>query len=202
MITIARPFQVLMLFLFVMLIAAAATTGCGDAIEGTATAQALAMGVPMPPSVPDPSLNPPAGNRIAFELEATGTQDYACATSATGPVWSFVFPEAVLTRGGRMQGVHYFGPTWEALDLSAVVGQKVAEFKPDQTAIPWLLLSAKSHAGDGRMARVTFIQRLNTVGGIAPAATACDAAHLGTVTRVPYTATYAFYVASNRAHGN
>ena len=45
------------------------------------------------------------------------------------------------------------------------------------------------------MAKVTFIHRLDTVGGLAPAASACDAGHVGTVARIGYSATYFFYEA-------
>ena len=40
---------------------------------------------------------------------------------------------------------------------------------------------------------MTSIQRLSTVGGIAPAATGCDGTKLGTIAQVPYTAQYFFY---------
>jgi hypothetical protein len=77
------------------------------------------------------------------------------------------------------------------------VGTKIAAFVVDPTAIPWLLLQAASHVGDGRMSSVTYIQRFDTVGGIAPAG-GCDATTVGTVARVDYTATYYFYRAKDR----
>jgi hypothetical protein len=64
------------------------------------------------------------------------------------------------------------------------------------SAIPELLLEAASHAGAGKMAEVTYIQRLNTAGGLAPA-TGCDASHINATAKVPYTAQYAFYKASS-----
>ena len=60
------------------------------------------------------------------------------------------------------------------------------------TTIPWLLLRANSTEGPGVFQGVTFIQRLNTVGGTAPT-TNCDAAHVGQEARVSYTAEYWFY---------
>jgi hypothetical protein len=63
----------------------------------------------------------------------------------------------------------------------------------DGTAIPWLLLKAVSNEGDGRMAKITYIQRLDTAGGIAPPASDCNASRLDTVERVDYVATYFFY---------
>ena len=65
----------------------------------------------------------------------------------------------------------------------------------DPTAIPWLLLSTNAAAGpDGdRLAGTTYIQRLATTGGLAPAAAACNESTAGTVEEVPYTADYTFW---------
>ena len=60
-------------------------------------------------------------------------------------------------------------------------------------AIPWLLLAADSSQGDGVLAGVDYIQRLETRGGLAPAG-ACDPAADATVA-VPYRARYVFYAA-------
>jgi len=47
-------------------------------------------------------------------------------------------------------GKHYAGPTWESNDGSKVVGEvKARDDGPAPTAIPWLLLSAKSTSGNG-----------------------------------------------------
>ena len=65
----------------------------------------------------------------------------------------------------------------------------------DPNAIPWLLLKAtKTTAGRGGnlLAPTTFIQRINTVGGLAPTE-ACNAAKSGTVREVSYGADYFFY---------
>jgi hypothetical protein len=60
-------------------------------------------------------------------------------------------------------------------------------------AIPWLLLRAVSTEGPGIFERTTFIQRVNTMGGAAPATAPTQA---GQEARVPYTAEYYFYRAS------
>ena len=76
-----------------------------------------------------------------------------------------------------------------------MVGElKAKDDGPDPAAIPWLLLSAKSTTGIGVFARTQSIQRLNTVGGKAPAE-GCDQAHAGKEARIAYKATYAFSVA-------
>jgi hypothetical protein len=75
------------------------------------------------------------------------------------------------------------------------VGRAVANATPDPDSIPWLLLTATDHQGDGVMKQVSSIQRLSTKGGKAPA-TGCDASHKGDKTHVHYTATYRFYAPS------
>jgi len=65
---------------------------------------------------------------------------------------------------------------------------------PVSTAIPWLLLKVTSHAGaaTGVFSDVTYVQRLNTSKGVAPAA-GCDAAHVNTDQPVSYSADYYYY---------
>ncbi len=146
------------------------------------------------PTPSDPSLNVEAGNQLAFWYDAVGVQIYVCQADPTGKLaWTLKAPDAKLHGcGGRAAGTHYAGPTWQAKDGSRVTATRVAGYQPDPTAIPELLLKAATHEGSGRMAKVSFIQRLETTGGTAPAS-GCDAEHLGTTTRVDYTATYYFY---------
>ena len=63
---------------------------------------------------------------------------------------------------------------------------------PQADAIPWLLLAATTHTGQGKFSKVTFVQRVNTTGGKAPA-TGCDAATVGKEARAAYTADYIFW---------
>lgn len=149
-----------------------------------------------------PIITPPAGNSVFLVGHATGVQIYVCQAKADDPSkfeWSFTAPEADLTNEkGEKIAKHYAGPTWEARDGSKVVGevqQKVDAPKPG--AIPWLLLKAKSNKGPGTFAKVTYIQRVDTEGGVAPAA-GCDQAHTNTEARVDYRANYYFYVLGHR----
>lgn len=154
--------------------------------KAEASASACSQDVPA-------ALRAPAGNTLAFEVQAEGVQIYGCVASGGAFAWAFQAPEArLLGPGGQAVGKHYAGPTWEASDGSKVTGAKVEGATPDPAAIPWLLLRAASHAGSGRMGEVTFVQRLGTAGGNAPA-TGCDAAHVGAIARVPYHAAYCFY---------
>jgi hypothetical protein len=133
---------------------------------------------------------------LALQVRAAGFQIYTCAANADSPrfEWTLKAPEADLfdTAGDEI-GRHYAGPTWELTDGSKVGGKVVARAEaPDHEAIPWLRLDATSNAGTGRLAGVSSIQRVNTVGG-APPSKPCDLAHLNAQVRVPYAATYSFY---------
>lgn len=163
-------------------------------LAGSAAAKGKADGGKKIP----PDLAPPASAVLLFELGARGVQIYACEAAPNDPAafaWTFKGPEAeLLNASGDVVGDHFGGPTWRGHDGSAVVAavlERVDAPNPKK-AIPWLLLEAKSHAGSGVFSTVTHIQRLDTVGGVAPKK-GCDAEHAGDVARVPYTATYAFY---------
>ena len=115
-----------------------------------------------------------------------------------GTSWGASVPEAVLLDDdGNIVAIHYAGPTWESNSGSKVVGVVVPpRVTVDPDAIPWLLLAAvpAGTEGPGIFANTTYIQRVNTSGGKAPAA-AGD--FVGQVARVPYTAEYFFYRQSN-----
>jgi hypothetical protein len=148
------------------------------------------------PLVPE-NLRVPSGQTLSLVSPATGVQIYECSAAKNDPArfeWVFKAPEADLfDLSGKKIGKHYAGPTWESNDGSKVAGEvKARDDGPAATAIPWLLLAAKSASGKGVFSRTQSIQRLYTVGGKAPAA-ACSKAQLGREARVPYKATYYFY---------
>jgi hypothetical protein len=145
------------------------------------------------PEVPN-GLAVPEGQKVSFHAYAIGVQIYVATPSPADPtkfVWTFRAPEAVLfDNEGAAVGIHYAGPTWETESGSRVVGARMAGATVDATAIPWLLLRAVSTQGPGVLERTTYIQRVNTVGGLAPAAPPTQA---GEEARVPYTADYYFF---------
>src|SRR5688572_14913939 len=130
-----------------------------------------------------------AGSKLAFQVYADGDQIY----SWNGSSWAFVAPDAALyvdAAGHGLVGIHYGGPTWESLSGSKVVGTVLQRCTPDASAIPWLLLGVVSAEGPGIFDRVTFIQRVNTTGGLAPTD---PGSTIGEIARVPYTTVYLFY---------
>lgn len=150
------------------------------------------------PEVPS-NLKVPAGNKLIFHVFAKGVQIYRCTQDMADTnrfSWIFVAPDADLyAHAGKSRpvGRHYAGPTWESADGSKVVGLKLQQAdSPDPGAIPWLLLRSASGSGSGILGKVTFIQRVHTSGGKAPATTA-NRAHKGQEVCVAYTAEYFFY---------
>jgi len=188
-----------------VLLALAAPARAQEEIQAPAGKQAHQLGKDKrAPEVPA-SLQAPDGNKVSFQAYAIGVQIYgatASATSPTGFAWTFQAPEAVLfDADGNVVGMHYAfaGPTrpaWESESGSRVVGARtVPPVTVTSNAIPWLILSAvpTNTVGPGIFARTTYIQRVNTTGGLAPATAP---AALGQEARVPYTAEYFFYRAT------
>jgi hypothetical protein len=140
------------------------------------------------PSAPD-TLKPPAGEHLQAHAHASGQQIYTC----DGSKWILSGPDAKLfDQAGQKVGSHFAGPTWQWSDGSRVTGKPIASATPDPESIPWLLLTATGHTGDGVMKNVANIQRLQTKGGKAPA-NGCEESHKGAQARVSYTADYYFY---------
>jgi hypothetical protein len=132
-----------------------------------------------------------AGETLVATIHAQGAQVYECKADASGALaWQFREPVATLLSNGKTLGRHYAGPTWELADGSAVAA-KVAASAPgaSQSDIPLLKLAVVSQKGNGLLAGITSIQRLNTRGGVAKGP--CDSA--GAFLSVPYSADYAFY---------
>ena len=167
------------------LIAAAALTACASA--------------PMAPPVPD-NLRPGAQERAAFVRHARGVQVYRCDAADGGALtWTFIAPEAQLFENAASQaslGTHGAGPFWQGNDGSRVVGKVKARADASNAAadIPWLLLTTTSEGTNGQMSAVKSIQRVKTVGGVAPASGCVVSGDAGKQARVPYTADYVFFV--------
>jgi hypothetical protein len=137
------------------------------------------------------NIEAPAGNKLAFRVYAVGVQRYRW----NGASWDFVEPVATLYADPKYNvkvGIHYAGPTWESILGGKVVATRVDGCSPDPASIPWLLLRATS--ADGVLGSVTFIQRVNTKGGLAPIA---PGASTGVMAEIPYTTEYYFYRSGN-----
>jgi len=171
----------------------------------------------VPPIVPD-RIQVLAPNEVFLIGHAAGSQNYVCVPSGTGVDWSLFTPEATLFNDSIQQvTTHFFSvnpnpddrgairATWESSkDSSAVwaAATGVATFATDPAfvrpdAVAWVRLAAvgvePGPTGGDRLSRTTFIQRINTVGGLPPATGCTQATDLGKRAFIPYTADYVFY---------
>ena len=81
-----------------------------------------------------------------------------------------------MRRSKAATGKYYAGPTWEAADGSKITGKQVAVAPASAGNIPFQLV--KTEPGSGALKDVTYIQRVNTKGGVAPS-DACNAVDEG-----------------------
>ena len=148
----------------------------------------------------------------------------AAACPDSGFAWAFYGPQATLfdvEDGDDQQIITHFlspnpaeagkpRPTWQSSRDSSTVWvnntSPPAQSSTDAAfvaagAIPWLLLPVAGTqvgpTGGDKLTKTTFIQRLDTAGGVAPAAGTCaSAADAGKKALVPYSADYFFYKAA------
>ena len=141
----------------------------------------------------------------------------AAMCPASGFAFALFTPQATLFADNDKQVItHFFGPnlspippeiagtiraTWQdSRDTSTVwakVHQPNGAANVDPNAIAWLLLDVvgaqDGPIGSGTLTATTFIQRLNTSGGLAPSTGCSSLTDVGNQAFVPYTADYFFY---------
>lgn len=137
--------------------------------------------------------------------------------------WKLFTPEATLFSGEAGESnqlvTHFFSPNpdefnadpltsnhpiraaWQSSKDSSTVWARTMvatdSVMVNQSAIAWLKLTVvgtQDGKGRGVLTMTTFIHRVNTTGGLAPAADTCDSPQeVGRQAYVPYTADYIFY---------
>ena len=127
--------------------------------------------------------------KVVASFVGIGKQVYDCNTG--GP-FTFREPVAGLLSRGVQAAIHGKGPFWASFDGSRVEASGVGNApSPDPARnVAWLKLASTSTAGvAGVFSNVTFVQRLDTRGGVAPTGT-CTAPK---TVAVDYTANYVFW---------
>lgn len=143
--------------------------------------------------IPD-AIKVPAGHQAYMTVHAKGQQIYLCNLEQGNYAWKVQAPDAQLfDDDGRIVGKHYKGPIWEYKEGSQVQGKILEryDYAPGY-AIPWLLVKVVATKGKGAFTGTSYINRVNTEGGMPPGK-GCDGNHLGGEKRVNYTADYIFY---------
>ena len=140
----------------------------------------------------------PAGHTVAMETVGVGQITYECRAKKdmAGHEWVFVGPDAqLMDRMGKKVGKYYGPPaTWESNDGSKLTGAQVAVAPAAAGSIPLQLVKANPAMGMGAMQGVTYIQRVATQGGVAPAML-CDGSKVGVKQIVNYQADYILWKA-------
>jgi len=165
------------------------------------------------------------GNSPFLVGHAMGTQNYVCLAAGAGFAYALFTPQATLFDDhGRQIVTHFFSPnlapsdsnetvgtiraTWQDSDDTSTVWGKVIDSASRASdpgfvaadAIAWLKVAVlgveDGPQGGDALSGTTFIQRVNTSGGVAP--TNCTSpADVGRQAFVPYTADYFFYSADD-----
>jgi hypothetical protein len=144
---------------------------------------------------------------------AYGTQNYICQPSSSGVAWTLFGPQATLFNDRSEQiATHFLSAnpdengtlraTWQhSRDTSAVWARAVQNSTDPNYVAPgavaWLLLRVVgTEYGPGwgdKLTRTTWIQRVNTSGGVPPASGCSAATDLGRTAVMPYSTDYIFY---------
>jgi hypothetical protein len=176
---------------------------CTGALALCGMVAATALGGPTPQTEPGDALDPRTyapESKLFLVVHAIGVQKYTCQASGA---WLFTDPEATLyktTGVPQPVGTHFLNfatgrPVWQAKDGSSVEAARRVTVPAGADNIPWLLLEAvvTTAGSDGdRLTSTTWVQRLNTSGGVAPSGTCVPGDRIA----VPYTADYFFWKAA------
>jgi len=173
-----------------------------------------------PPPVPD-RIQVPEGAKAFLVGHAIGTQNYICLPSGAGFKFVLFTPEATLFGDDEKQIItHYFSPnlspippeiegtiraTWQDSHDTSTVWASATGAATNSTdpqfvqpgAVAWLRLEVVGRQGgpigSNELGPTTFIQRVNTSGGLAPSDGCSSLADVGKQAFQPYTADYFFY---------
>jgi hypothetical protein len=198
----------------ILLIACATALAVGFMVSRPQPAHAQKI---TPPPVPT-GIEVEAGNEVFLLGHGVGTQNYVCApcdptkpNCPLGVAFTLFTPQATLFDDQREQlTTHFFSPnpleggiiraTWQdSHDTSTVWGRVIGTATVRADSIAWLKLNVKDtgtqagRSGGNRLTKTTFIQRLNSVGGLAPSVGCLSSQDLGHQAFEQYTADYFFY---------
>jgi hypothetical protein len=137
-------------------------------------------------------LKAPEGGVEVMRLRGQGAQIFRCESQAAGLRWTYRLPEAELRDAqGEVLVRHGANLSFEHVDGSRLFGEIVDHVpSPNSDSLPWLLLKTRAY-GPGSLSAITYVERIETVGGMPPAS--CDSAQLNQVLRVPFSADFVFF---------
>jgi hypothetical protein len=176
-------------------------------------APAHAAAEPVAPALPPILI--PEGATPFLRTHAAGTQNYVCVDTGAGLAWRFAGPQATLFV--RLAGfpqqltTHFLSPnpdeggiaraTWQGSFDTSRIWARAAQIVDDPAVvgagnIPWLLLervgARRGPTGGRLLSQATWIQRINTSGGVAPSTGCSQPSDAGAIALVPYSTDYVF----------
>jgi hypothetical protein len=162
------------------------------------TAHAAVQTTSASPVIPD-AIKVPAGNVLLFQAFGPGVHIYNCPTNAASNATPFTI---VYSNADQKQIIGTLDSPDGLLRWSDLVGNSVIAVpqvvvpSPNPANIPLVLLKAQAHLGpgNGMLSQVTFIQRVNTNGGTAPAGGCMNKNQAQE--SLPFSTTYIFYKAA------
>ncbi len=176
---------------------------------------APALAAAGPGAIALPPVLVPEGATPFLRTHAVGTQNYVCVGTGAGLAWRFAGPQATLfvrVAGFQQQlTTHFLSPnpdeagiaraTWQGSFDSSRVWARATQTVDDPAIvgagnIPWLLLqrvgARRGPTGGGSLSQATWIQRINTSGGVAPSTGCSQPTDAGAIALVPYSTDYVF----------
>jgi hypothetical protein len=134
----------------------------------------------------------PDGQDVVLRLTAKGAQVFRCERVEKTFEWRFRQPDAELFNAeGKPVGRHGANFSFEHRDGSRLIGTVKAHDKaPTPDTLPWLLFSTRSF-GKGELSGITYVQRIDTLGGMPPPG--CTAQEANRLLRVEFSAVFVFY---------
>jgi hypothetical protein len=176
------------------LVAAALVCGCAIPPGQDRPGPAAATDSPSPaPSLGFFSrIKVPDGHAPVLQLAAKGAQVFRCERTGATFEWRFRQPDAELFDDlGKPVARHGANFSFEHRDGSRLLGTVEAHDKAASAdALPWLLFSTRSF-GNGTLSGITYVQRIDTRGGMPPPS--CAAQEANRLLRVEFAATFVFY---------
>jgi len=173
-----------------------ASTALRIALCASLLAPAMGIAAIAEPTGLQPRLRALPDEEPAFMLTANGVHVYECRAApgrSGGYAWTFTNPDATLFEGSRSIGTQSAPNLWESSSDRSSVSAVVQATQPAGDAnLPWTSMRAQSASETGLFSGVTRVQRVNTVGGVAPAS-GCSEDSVGSEVRVQFSADYYFY---------
>ncbi|MDO9359888.1 MAG: DUF3455 domain-containing protein [Polaromonas sp.] len=138
----------------------------------------------------------PAGHQAVLEARASGELQYECQAIKRAPFEYAWLPRdrSIELRDGSNSAIvlSRSGRSWVHRDGSQLAVREFVEVDNGPHSLPFQRARVEPSTLSGALHNISYIQRINTVGGL-PSVRNCSSAELGMRVQVPYEAEYVFW---------